>query len=90
MHQISDKVREFWEKQGYVIEPRFSLQPDPVHSVLWDACKNETRGELIYRVQYYTIAITFYEDTPSAKYFLENETYSEEEILRIYKMKAFI
>jgi len=91
MHEIPDKIKEFWEKQGYVVKPRFSLQPEPKHSCLWDACTKEDRIKGIEERIVYTIGLTFHErEELSTVYYWESSSYSEDEILRIYKLKAFL
>jgi hypothetical protein len=87
MHIIHNKIKGFWEKDGAFIRPRGSLQPEPKYSVLWDVCNKSGPDGPTYIEE--TIALTFYEDIPSF-YYWQNAEYSEEEMLKIIKLSAFI
>jgi hypothetical protein len=72
-------VIAFWEKKGCTVESRFDMEIWH-DNLLWDAVKNNAIE--------YTIGITFLTDRPDI-YYWNGEEYSEAEILRVLKMKAF-
>jgi len=73
-------VIAFCEKKGYTVESRFDMEI--WHGdVLWDAVK----GNIIE----YTIGMTFLNGERPNVYYWNKEEYSEAEILKILKLKAF-
>jgi hypothetical protein len=70
----------FWEKKGCTIESRCDMEIWH-EDMVWDA----VNGNVIE----YTIGITFLSERPDI-YYWNNEEYSEAEILKILKLKAFM
>ena len=79
MNKIHPEIKLFWEKSGYVIEP---LTPniDEYLDMSWWILKDN------YPVD--TVAMT-HKNKP-AEYYMEGKKYSEEEMLHLVKLRAFL
>jgi hypothetical protein len=75
MQTVHPEVIAFWEKKGYTVKSREGHD----FGMFWDIVK----GSAIF----HTITQTFI-DRPNI-YYWDNKEYSEEQIVRIIRMKAF-
>jgi hypothetical protein len=82
--ELHPKIIAFWEQKGLIIKPRFAL--DGKKYMLWDAV-NLQHDVDAYIIEY-TVAQTH--DTGETTYWFEDGSYSEEEMLRVIKLKAFL
>jgi len=86
---MNEEIKKFWEDKGYTVVPRFTsilglelwYKNHEVGSMLWDAIDdcNEIQD---------TVAMTF-KDKPTIYYF-DGGHFSEEQMLKMLKLKAFL
>ena len=87
---MNEEIKKFWEDKGYKVEPRFTSElglewwhkSHAFGSMLWDAIDDENI------VIVYTVALTF-KDKPTVYYF-DGSSWSEEQMIKILKLKAFL
>ena len=86
------EIEKFWEDQGYSIvlsDSRTKPDPESWRFMYFLMIDNRYKGYVAYSERYYQ-SFCYVLSPKAVKYLLDGRYYSEEEMLRFIRLKAFL